>query len=93
MIPTTFPTYQDSSGDSSGYLLSYTCHIWVIPMARTSVLLEYILVISVYVDNCQHTIPAVFYVMSVSPQVAVLCYDTVDWLETDRAVDIHKVAY
>lgn len=52
-------------------------HIWVIPVARACKWLEFILIVSIVINNVQHTVPAVRDVTIVPPQVAILGYDSI----------------
>lgn len=49
-------------------------HIWVVPMTRTGVRHDHILIVTVIIDDALHAAPGILNVVEVAPQVAVFYY-------------------
>lgn len=54
------------------YIKPTTHHIWIIPMSRSGVRHNHILVIAVVIDDALHTRPRILDVVEVPPQIAVV---------------------
>lgn len=59
-------------------------HIWVIPVARSSVGHNSILIVTIVVNDALQTLPGVLDVVEVSPQVAVFDDGGKVWLKKKR---------
>ena len=57
----------------------YVYHIWIIPMPRSSEWDQSILIVSV--DYTQNTVPRVFDVVKVAPQIASFLDGRIIWLK------------
>lgn len=59
-------------------------HIWVIPVARSSVGHDCILIVTIVVNDALQTLPGVLDVVEVSPQVAVFDDGGKVWLKKEK---------
>lgn len=59
-------------------------HIWVIPVARSSVGDDCILIVTIVVNDALQTLPGVLDVVEVSPQVAVFDDGGEVWLKEEK---------
>lgn len=56
------------------YILDDPYHIRVIPVTWSGIRLELVLTVTIVINDPQDTIPAVGYVIKVTPQVAIIGY-------------------